>query len=79
MPSGSRIGEAKGESEASSALAADVKAKGFDNTSSEKSHVARCRRAVRVTISECCQTKHSSYRLVREQIVLTNETREGKQ
>ena len=28
----------------------------FDNTSSERSHVARCSRAVRVTVSECCQS-----------------------
>ena len=28
----------------------------FDNTSSERSHVARCSRAVRVTINEHCQS-----------------------
>ena len=33
------------------------KAEGLANTSSEKSHVARHSRAVRVTISECWQQK----------------------
>ena len=27
----------------------------FDNTSSDRSHAARCSRAVRVTVSVCCQ------------------------
>ena len=31
----------------------------FDNTSCERSHVARCSRAVRVTISEYCQSGKS--------------------
>ena len=33
-----------------------AKANNLDNTSSGKSHVARCSRAVRVTISEHCQS-----------------------
>ena len=42
-----------------------MKATGFDNTSSERSRVARRSRAVRVTISECCQSGTSITRAVK--------------
>ena len=38
----------------------------LDNASSDRSHVARCSRAVRVTVSECCQRRWEAGRDGRE-------------